>query len=258
MGMHAALSCPARGPLFTRPAASAAGAAAGTKAARVWAGSAFRPARPSARRAPLRGAGTHEAGLRHAARAASKRGPGAARSRRPHGARPLEAPSCPARVEDASGRDPAARPNGSAAARATRRGSLRGARLGGAGRASARRRRGRGPGGGGAAASAEPWTEAASRRRAEPRRAAPSPGAAARIAEGLRRSVCACRGSLPAGKAARTGAVRAAGSESCRGGRCGARPVPQWKRGLVCGAAARGFGPRRCGRRGAARSPARG
>lgn len=91
-----------------------------------------------------------------------------------------------------------------------------------------------------------------------PRRSAPSPGAAARIAEGLRRSVCACRGSLPAGKAARTGAVRAAGSESCRGGHCGARPVPQWKRGLVCGAAAREFGPRRCGRRGAARSPARG
>lgn len=215
--------------------------------------------RPPVRRAQLRGAGTHEAGLRRAARAASKRGPGAARSRRPHGTRPLEAPPCAARAEDSSGRDLAARPNGSAAARATRRGSLRGARQGGAGRASARRRRGRGPGGGGAAASAEPWTEAASRRRAEPRRAAPSPGAAARIAEGLGRSGCSCRGSLPAGKPARTGAVRAAGSESCGGGCCGARPVPQWKRGLgLGGAAARGFGPRRCGRRGAAPSPARG
>lgn len=172
--------------------------------------------------------GLMEAGLRRAARAASKRGPGAARSRRPHGTRPLEAPPCAARAEDSSGRDLAAGPNGSEAARATWRGSLRGARQGGAGRASARRRRGRGPGGGGAAASAEPWTEAASRRRAEPRRA-PGPRRALRRAwdAAAVSAAGAClrvslRGPGPCARPGRSpAAVAAAALGRCRSGSAG-------------------------------------
>lgn len=93
-----------------------------------------------------------------------------------------------------------------------------------------------------------------------PRRAAPSPGAAARIAEGLGRSGCICRGSLPAGKPAPTGAVRAAGFgvllrrplRRSPGAAVEARTGARW------GRSPGGFRPRRCGRRGAARSPARG